>query len=149
IVEQLKTEGLKIEVIPLRSLDAAATASLLKSLFGQEEDSNSNLPFFFRSRSSRSNNDNQKKPLSIEADADRNRLLVHGTEEQINEVRGVLSKLGESGVAMGGFGLDRGNFRVMRIGENDPAELAKQIQKIWTDIRPNTTMKVEVLGQNS
>lgn len=146
IIDQIKTEGLRVEVIALRTLDAAPVATLLKSVYGQGDSSSSQgFPFFFRSRSSSSNSDDKKK-LTIEADTERNRLLVRGTDEQIREVRDVLASMGEFGVGVSGKAIDRGNFRVLQIGDNDPAEIGRRIEQAWSTLRPDTKMKVEVLA---
>ena len=143
VIGSLKTEGMKVEVIQLRRLEAETTARLIKSLLGLEtEDNQSRRSIFSRFRRSSSEDEDEFGP-AIEADIERNRLLVRGSETQVAEVRDLLSKMGETGVAASDSGLPRSRYRVFPIGEQqDPREFAENIQRIWTRINPRTPIRI-------
>lgn len=140
VLAQIKSEGIRVEVIPLRVLDATSTATLIQSLLGQKEDQTSRPRFrfsFFDQGSAAA-----KTGPSIEADVDRNRLVVRGTESQIAEIRGLLVKLGEAGLAAGG---DSGRYRVIPLSGQDPKALAESVERIWNRLESKTPIRVEVL----
>ncbi|MFO0944697.1 MAG: secretin N-terminal domain-containing protein [Planctomycetota bacterium] len=146
VLQQLQSEGLRVEVIQLRTLEAASTVTLIKALLGQKEkdDSRPRFPFFFDRDAERDQNTNAGP--AIEADAEQNRLLVRGTESQILEIRDLLSKLGESGLARNDKGLEPSRYRVIPIGEQDPRELAETIQRLWSRLDSQHPLRIEVLG---
>lgn len=151
VLAQLKTEGLRVDVIQLRALDAASTVDLIKGLLGQKEQqpqSRSRFPFFF-DRDSRSDDKKPTGPV-VEADVERNRLLVRGTDSQIEEVRELLSKLGETGLATGDKkGLGKSRFRVIPLGGRDPKETAETIRRLWTRLDHDRPLKIEIMGDSS
>lgn len=146
VLQQLQSEGLRVEVIPLRVLDAASTVTLIRALLGQKEKepTRSRFPFFF-DRDAERGQTTSSGP-AIEADSEQNRLLVRGTESQILEIRELLSKLGESGLARGDRGLEPSRYRVIPIGEQDPRELAETIQRLWSRLETQNPLRIEVLG---
>lgn len=144
VLAQIKSEGLRVEVIPLRVLDATTTATLVQALLGQKQDDTQ--PRFRFSFFDRDGEGGAKAGPSIEADIERNRLVVRGTESQIAEIRGLLVKLGETGLAAGSAG---GRYRVVPLAGQDPAELAKSVERIWKQLGTETPIRVEVLGTPS
>ena len=143
VIGNLKTEGIKVEVIQLRRLEAETTARLIKSLLGlKTEDNQTRTSIFSRFRRGSSSNDEEEFGPAIEADVERNRLLVRGSETQVAEVRDLLAKMGETGVAASDSGLPRSRYRVFPTGEQDPREFAESIQRIWTRINPKTPIRI-------
>lgn len=141
VLDQIKSEGVRVEVIPLRVLDATSTATLIQALLGQKEEEA--RPRFRFSFFDRGGEGGAKAGPSIEADIERNRLVVRGTESQIAEIRGLLVKLGETGLAAGGEG---GRYRVVPLAGQDPQDLAKSVERIWNQLGTQTPIRVEVLG---
>jgi type II secretory pathway component GspD/PulD (secretin) len=146
VLSQIKSEGLRVEVIPLRTLDATNTAELIQALLGQKKNESGG-----RFRFSFFDEGDSSKPTggpSVEPDAERNRLVVRGTESQIREVRGLLIKLGEAGLATDNDGsAGPGRYRVIPLAGQDPKILADSVERLWRRIDPTKPIRVEVLGQ--
>lgn len=141
LIDQLRGESAKIDVIPLKVLDASTTARLLKTIWGTQEDSRTpRLPFF-----GRGNQAAEETPApTIEADTTSNRLIVRGTANQITEIRDVLTRMGERSLSDKSTGPER--FRVMPVGDRDPKEVAETIERIWNRMETNNPVRVEVFG---
>jgi type II secretory pathway component GspD/PulD (secretin) len=146
VLSQIKSEGLRVEVIPLRTLDATNTAELIQALLGQKkEESGGRLRFsFFDSM----NESTTKSGPWVEPDIERNRLVVRGTDVQIRDVRNLLIKLGEAGLAADVDGAaGPGRYRVIPLGGQDPRALAESVERLWRRIDPQKPIRIEVLGQ--
>lgn len=94
-LSQLERDAKKTEVIILRILDASAAATAINKLFVDD-----------------------KSAPKIEAEAGSRVMMVRGTHAQIDQIRGLLVKLGEtetSGSVAGLAATDRGNVRVIGI----------------------------------
>jgi type II secretory pathway component GspD/PulD (secretin) len=146
VLSQIKSEGLRVEVIPLRTLDATNTSELIRALLGQKSDEQGGrfrFSFFDEPEASKS-----KSGPWVEPDAERNRLVVRGTEVQIREVRNLLIKLGEAGLASDVDGnAGPGRYRVIPLGGQDPKVLAESVERLWRRIDPTQPIRIEVLGQ--
>ena len=145
MLEQFKAEGLRIEVIRLRSLDASNVALLIKSLLGQKNDEQrSPFAVFMRSESSPPAKD--KGGPAIEADASQNQLVVRGTGEQIATVRQILEKMGEKGLEGDSLALGP-EYRIIPLGQADPMQILDQVRTAWSTMgNDRSPVKVHVLG---
>ena len=103
-------------VFQLMRLDPAQVANTLKNLFINES----------------------PRAPSIEFDANGRKILVRGTPEQLNQVRSLLEKLGEStitgstdenGNPVGE--VDRGTIRRLNLGNHDPEEVLEMARTTW------------------
>lgn len=104
------------QVFQLMKLDPAQLANTLKNLFINES----------------------PRAPSIEFDANGRKILVRGTPEQLNQVRSLLEKLGESTITNGTDEsgnpvgqVDRGNIRRLNLGNHDPEDVLEMARTTW------------------
>src|SRR5262249_41582985 len=90
--------------------DAAETATTLQSMFGKAEDAKGVGPF-------------------IQADSGRNAILIHGTKEQIAEVRGVIRVM-EGGDATGTIG----NSSFITLDKSVAPAMAEELRRIFKEM---------------
>lgn len=128
-IEQLRSSAPQSEVFTLRQLDALTAEFAVGRLFGSE---------------GRRGNDSAPK---IDSDPDRQQLLVRGSRQQIDEIRALLVKMGESDLALanetgsldpsGAKGGPRRNVRVLPwAAGRDPAAL-EALERMWRQVREN------------
>jgi general secretion pathway protein D len=103
------------ELILLRNLDARTVADQLKAAMG---DSKTGAPF-------------------IDADVARNGIIIQGTAEQVQVVRGFIKALRDAGVST-----PAGNTRVLYLDKASPAAVAEMLQQILGNFRRNP-VKIE------
>ncbi|MGC1274711.1 MAG: secretin N-terminal domain-containing protein, partial [Planctomycetaceae bacterium] len=101
--------GAAVTVIPLSTLDPYGAASTIRALFAPEE---------------------EDAPV-IEADSYGRRLLVRGTQDQVTQIRTLLTQLGEDGTGRSGGNYSTGPVRTIPLGGRDPEELIPLLQKLW------------------
>jgi type II secretory pathway component GspD/PulD (secretin) len=99
LVEKLDQSSRKIEVIPLRRLDAEYVAGTIRLLMGKEEVKEENpmsRRFGFFDFGGMNNQESVKEPsFKVEADTENNRLLVNANNIEMDEIQDLLIKLGE------------------------------------------------------
>lgn len=99
LVEKLDQSSRKIEVIPLRRLDAEYVAGTIRLLMGKEEEKEENpmsRRYGFFDFGAMNNQDSVKEPsFKVEADTENNRLLVNANSIEMDEIQDLLIKLGE------------------------------------------------------
>lgn len=99
LVEKLDQSSRKIEVIPLRRLDAEYVAGTIRLLMGKEEEKEENpmsRRYGFFDFGAMNNQDSAKEPsFKVEADTENNRLLVNANNIEMDEIQDLLIKLGE------------------------------------------------------
>lgn len=141
LIDQLDGAETVVEVFWLRRLPAEAVAGSIESLIIQKpkKKKQNDYPFW----SWRSRNNEPEEPdtlLRVDADIERNRLIVRGTPQQLEEVRDLLAKLGEP------VGDDRGSGRRVRVLEaldpDETQELLKKLQQAWPSIGGETELIV-------
>jgi type II secretion system protein D len=102
----------KSELILLSTLDPTDTTSKLQTIYGDST--------------------KDQKAVIIIAEPSRNGILVHGTKEQIEEVRNTLKTLGEAG---GGTSSGSAPGLIIKpIPKGSPEALAEHIQKLMKDM---------------
>jgi type II secretory pathway component GspD/PulD (secretin) len=113
------TDGARIitELISLNALDAGRTAETLKQMFG---DAKAGGPF-------------------VEAETDRNALIVRGTVTQLQDIKEVLTALGEGGA--------KGGVRTFSMHAGSAATMAEGLQKMMSEMRPNLSVKIVAPGK--
>ena len=132
LVEKLDQSSRKIEVIPLRRLDAEYVAGTIRLLMGKEEQKENSNPYaqrygFFDF--GMQNQQTAKEPsFKVEADTENNRLLVNANSIEMEEIENLLIKLGElpdPNAASDG----------MRVFDMNPDEdlrqLRQQLERYW------------------
>ena len=99
LVEKLDQSSRKIEVIPLRRLDAEYVAGTIRLLMGKEEEKEENpmsRRYGFFDFGGMNNQESVKEPsFKVEADTENNRLLVNANNIEMDEIQDLLIKLGE------------------------------------------------------
>jgi DNA polymerase III psi subunit len=99
LVEKLDQSSRKIEVIPLRRLDAEYVAGTIRLLMGKEEEKEENpmsRRYGFFDFGMMNNQESVKEPsFKVEADTENNRLLVNANAIEMDEIQDLLIKLGE------------------------------------------------------
>lgn len=99
LVEKLDQSSRKIEVIPLRRLDAEYVAGTIRLLMGKEEEKEENpmsRRYGFFDFGGINNQESVKEPsFKVEADTENNRLLVNANNIEMDEIQDLLIKLGE------------------------------------------------------
>jgi len=99
LVEKLDQSSRKIEVIPLRRLDAEYVAGTIRLLMGKEDEKEENpmsRRFGFFDFGGMNNQQSVKEPsFKVEADTENNRLLVNANNIEMDEIQDLLIKLGE------------------------------------------------------
>ena len=99
LVEKLDQSSRKIEVIPLRRLDAEYVAGTIRLLMGKEEEKEENpmsRRYGFFDFGGMNNQESAKEPsFKVEADTENNRLLVNANNIEMDEIQDLLIKLGE------------------------------------------------------
>ena len=99
LVEKLDQSSRKIEVIPLRRLDAEYVAGTIRLLMGKEEEKEENpmsRRYGFFDFGMANNQSSVKEPsFKVEADTENNRLLVNANNIEMDEIQDLLIKLGE------------------------------------------------------
>ena len=99
LVEKLDQSSRKIEVIPLRRLDAEYVAGTIRLLMGKEEEKAENpmsRRYGFFDFGAMNNQETANEPsFKVEADTENNRLLVNANNIEMDEIQDLLIKLGE------------------------------------------------------
>jgi type II secretory pathway component GspD/PulD (secretin) len=143
IITKLKSESKRFEAVQLRELDSLEVAASIRKLLGQEKEEGGQRMmrrmFFF------GGSDDEKKPAGpqVAADTANNRLMVYGTEPQIQLVKELLIQLGETSLAAGS---DRSRSRVIQFDGADPKEIEDRIKAMWKEVGSGSPIKVQVLG---
>jgi type II secretory pathway component GspD/PulD (secretin) len=123
-LEQLRQQGTRLEVIPLRRLDPqVAAAAITKLLAGADG----------------------KTSVKVEVDSLARQLLVRGTETELALVRSLLEKMGESseGAPAAGQG---GTVRVLPVYGLQARQIVERLEQIWPTLRGNA---IRVVGSPS
>ena len=117
-LDQLQRDARRVEVIHLHTVDPQLAVLSINKLFGAaSEGGQGNAPL-------------------IDADPSTNQLLIRGTDAQIEEIRSLLEKMGESDSENGRLG-NRRNVRMLELTGADAEAALQQIQQIWPSLRPN------------
>lgn len=132
LVDKLDQSSRKIEVIPLRRLDAEYVAGTIRLLMGKEEEKENSNPYAQRYGFFDFGMQNQqaaKEPsFKVEADTENNRLLVNANSIEMQEIEDLLIKLGE----MPDPNAASDGIRVFEMNpDEDLRELRQQLERYW------------------
>lgn len=116
-LEQLQADPRKIEVIPLSKVDPQTAAASLKKLFGIGETPDPNKP-------------------QIEVDTTAKQLLVRATQSQLEQIKLLLEKMGESGEA-GAEATRGGNVRMVPLTGRAAQDALDRALEIWPTVHRN------------
>ena len=109
----------EMDVIQLRMLSASAAQNAIEGLYGDSFTKDDSYPV-------------------IQADEDSQQLLVRGSRKQLQDIRTLLIKMGETGLSATGTTIGEGNrnLRVIPI-QGDVEPTLKKIQDLWPRVRNN------------
>jgi len=114
----LESDPREMDVLQLSTLNASSAQNAIEGLYGDSFSKDGNYPV-------------------IQADEDLQQLLVRGTKKQLQDIRMLLVKMGEAGLAVSTNGetVNR-NLRVIPVpGDVEPA--LQKIQDLWPRVRRN------------
>ena len=112
-LEQLQRDSRRLEVFPLRTLDPQLAVAAITKLFAK--DAGPGAP-------------------TIDADPYSKRLLVRGSESQIEQIRLMLQQMGESGSS---DRLGASNLRVVPVTGAAARTALEGLEEMWPTVRPN------------
>lgn len=129
LVERLDQSARRVEVVPLRRLDADYVAGTIRALMGPPPEKQNNSRYSYYSRYSQpQQQEKDDREFKVEADIENNRLLVYANRVEMDEIMILLQKLGE---ITDPNAADDG-IRVFELGPNeDPHELMERIKGLW------------------
>ena len=119
---QMRPADPAFEVFQLETVDTFTAESMIRRMF-----STSRTP----------------QPI-VEPDNPAQKLYVRGTPEQLTRIRDMLEKMGEHGFASAAKGANR-RIRVIPFS-GDAGAAINEIQKIWSELRPNEIRVVPPAG---
>jgi type II secretory pathway component GspD/PulD (secretin) len=116
---QRKTEAEVVELGP--NQEAADVAATLQGMFGT--DTKAGAPF-------------------VKADIDRNAIIVHGTKDQVDEVKAVIRSLGAGSSTTGGGASGAVSYRVFKLDHGGAAALADLLKNSLPNMGNKNSVKV-------
>ncbi len=119
-LEQFEESDLReMDVIQLRMLSASSAQNAIEGLYGETFTKDDNYPV-------------------IQADEDSQQLLVRGSKKQLQDIRTLLIKMGETGLSPTGDVAAQANrnLRVIPI-QGDVEPTLQKIQDLWPRVRKN------------
>ena len=123
LVSQIDDDGRDVRIITLRELDADYALQAIKLLLqgGGEGESRR---WWRRSGT---------EDFRIEADVTEGRLLLWASDEEFEQVKGLLAKLGEEP----GQSTNRSAVRVLNLPARSAEQTLKSLERIWPNLRDN------------
>ena len=116
-LEQVRVEDRELEVFQLNVVDPFTAQMAIESLFGSALYDDFNAPF-------------------IESDSATQQLFIRGTPFQLEEIRDLLIKMGETQLGRSSSRVSSGNMRVVPF-PGDSRSAIDEIQRIWPQLRGN------------
>jgi len=117
-IDQMQGPPREVAVIPLRILDPFTAELTIEELFGID----------------------LRRPSPgdpvVEADYDNQQLIIRASKEDLEEIRQLLAKMGETGLG-GDLAGDGRNFRVLPLSEREARQALEELRRIWPQLRPN------------
>jgi type II secretory pathway component GspD/PulD (secretin) len=132
LVDKLDQSSRKIEVIPLRRLEAEYVAGTIRLLMGMGEEKEENpmsRRYGYFDFGMMNQQQSEKEPsFKVEADTENNRLLVNANAIEMEEIRDLLIKLGE----LPDPNADTDGMRVFDLNpDEDLQQFRQQIERFW------------------
>lgn len=125
-LKQMQSEFAEIEVIQLSRLDPDTAKLAVESLFGIAPDEDGEVT---------------GKGPRVDVNAVTRQLLVRGTRAEIERIRSLLEKMGESpGAEL--YAEDRGNVRMIPLSGLSATELMERVQSVWPTVGRNRIRSV-------
>lgn len=125
-IDQMQKEARQLDVIPLASVDPQIAVMAINKLFGATgEEPDPTAP-------------------RVDADITSRSLLVRGTANQVEQIRGLLQKMGESEDGAG-LAANPQKVRILPLTGAAARSAISQIQEIWPTLHPN---RIRVITPN-
>ncbi|HBT77241.1 MAG TPA: hypothetical protein DEB39_10040, partial [Planctomycetaceae bacterium] len=124
-ISQMQLNAPVVEVIPLVRLAPSAAAEAIRKILTPAESNTA----------SGSEKTVGRTPPVIEPDTANRQLIVRGTPNQVDEVRAILMKLGETG--SGVPPKDERTIRQIPLSSTAAALVLEQLKEIWPELRSN------------
>ena len=121
-IDQMQKEAKQVDVINLQNVDPQVAVLAINKLFG-----------------SQGGKDDQPDPKRARVDADitTRSLMVRGTSSQVDQIRDLLHKLGETEDEGGGAAANKQHVRLLPLSGAAARSAISQIEQIWPTMRPN------------
>jgi type II secretory pathway component GspD/PulD (secretin) len=117
-LDNLQRDSRKLEAIRLRFVDPQVAMAAINKLFGVD-----------------AQNPSQTAPR-VDAEPSSRRLLVRGSQAQIDQIKGLLAQMGES-PSVAGDDSGRGNLRVLPLTGRTARTAVEQLQQLWPSMGTN------------
>src|SRR5690606_19392157 len=124
-LDQMQQDVRQVEVIPLQSVDPQLAVLSITKLFGISAEST-----------------DPRQPI-IDADLSTRSLLVRANKTQIDQIRELLNKMGESEESTLFSGSDRGPVRILPYSASETRAAMEQLGDIWPTLRDNPLQLVK------
>ncbi|QDU87585.1 Bacterial type II/III secretion system short domain protein [Pirellulimonas nuda] len=144
MISQLDGARERIEVFYIRRRPVDAVAGTVMALIGGQEEEkkkdNNRNGYFYSWYDQPEEEDTPKPTLRVDADIENNRLIVRGADEQIEQVRTLLVKLGE----IPGEGYAAKPMQVLDpIGAEATDELLEKLRALWPSVGGGVELKID------
>lgn len=134
LIERIDGTNRNFEVMPLRRLRADAVAGTIQYLMGGEEEDKNKNPYnrysYYGYQSGSSRENKEERPFRVDADVVNNRLLLWANDVELEEVRNLLTKMGETPPG-------QNNPQTTRWMETSSPEetrkLLEQLKQVWPE----------------
>lgn len=147
LIGQLDGARDRVEVFYLRKHPADAVAGTVLALIGEVEEKdgdNNNRPYWYYGFNQQEEEEPQPK-LRVDADVENNRLIVRGNDQQIEQVRTLLEKIGEIVPRPGSKSGEQAS-PVVVLDPMDPeatAALLEKVRTLWPSVGGGTALKID------
>ena len=126
LVSQIDDDGRDVRIIELRDLEPEYAVQAIKLLLqGGTDEGGEGRRWWRRAMGS--------EDFRIEADVDRKRLLLWASDEEYDQVKGLLAKLGEDA----GQTAARSRVRVLNLPAQNAEQALQRLERIWPNLRDN------------
>ena len=112
-LDQMQRDALRVEVLRLRIADPQTAAQSIQKLFGTDA-----------------------KAPSVQPDLATRQLLVRGSEAQLEQIRSILTQMGETDLTSGG-NASGGNVRMIPITGPAARSALERLEEIWPTMHQN------------
>jgi type II secretory pathway component GspD/PulD (secretin) len=117
-IDQMQKDAKHVDVINLSNVDPQTAVLAINKLFGSMGD------------------EPDPKAPRVDADITTRSLMVRGTASQVEQIRDLLRKLGETEGTAGGTS-ERQHVRLLPLSGSAARSAIAQIEQIWPSVRPN------------
>ncbi len=147
LVEQLDDSGQRFEVFWLRrGVPADAVAGTVMALLGEEEEEDDDNDRYWGWGYSRNQDkDKEDPPMRVDADIESNRLLVRGAEEQIEQVRLLLTKMD---ALSGARSTENPVVLTDPLQPVERAKLLEKLRELWPSVSGGVELTIEGAGRS-